>query len=156
MISFWYRTTEMHDDTLVKQALNLITNDGQSSSEWAATVKFLLKYLDVENYIANPTIVDTKKFTSLCLTKFKGVFIDHWKVAISRERSNTGVTNKLRFYSRFKTFEFEPYLDYVNNFQVRKTIAKFRCSEHKHNQNLEPDERICDICKTDFETEMYL
>ena len=53
-------------------------------------------------------------------------------MAISRERSNTGVTNKLRFYSRFKTvFEFEPYLDYVNNFHVRKTIAKFRCSDHR-------------------------
>ena len=112
----------MHDDTLVKQALNLITNDVHNSSEWAATVKFLLKYLDIENYFANPTIIDTKKFTSLFLTKFKKVFIDRWKMAISRERSNTGVTNKLRFYSRFKTvFGIEPYLDYVCNFHVRKT-----------------------------------
>ena len=83
-------------------------------------------------------------------------------MAISRERSNTDVTNKLRFYSRFKTvFEFEPYLDYVNNFHVRKTIAKFRCSDHKRkiergrHQNLEADERICDICKTDVETQMH-
>ena len=43
MLSFWHRTTQMHDDTL-KQAPNLFTNDGQNSSEWAATVKFLLKY----------------------------------------------------------------------------------------------------------------
>ena len=122
----------MYGDTLVKQALNLITNDGQNYSEWAAIVKFLLKYLDMENYFATPTIVDTKKFTSLCLTKFKKVFIDQWKMAISRECSNTGITNKLRFYFRFKTvFEFEPYLDYVNNFHVRKTTAKFRCSDHK-------------------------
>ena len=48
-------------------------------------------------------------------------------MAISRELSNTGVTNKLRCYSCFKTvLEFEPYLDYVNNFHLRKTIAKFR------------------------------
>ena len=73
----------MHDDAQVKQALNLITNDGQNSSEWAAIVKFLLKYLDMENYLTNPTIVDTKKSTSLCLTKFKKVFIDQWKMAIS-------------------------------------------------------------------------
>ena len=161
MLSFWHKTTQMHDDILVKQALNLITNDGQKSSEWAATVKFLLKHLDMENYFANPTVVDTKKFTSLCLTKFKKVFIEQWKMAISRERSDTGVTNKLRFYSRFKTvFEFELYLDYVNNFHVRKTIAKFRCSDHKlkiergRHQNLEADERICDICKTDVETDV--
>ena len=69
----------MHDDTLVKQALNLITNDGQNSSEWAATVKFLLKYINMENYFADPTIVDTKKYTSLCLTKFKKLFIDQWE-----------------------------------------------------------------------------
>ena len=67
MLSFWHRTTQMHDDTLVKQALNIITNNGQNSSEWAATVKFLLKYLDMENYFANPTIVDIKKSTSLAM-----------------------------------------------------------------------------------------
>ena len=162
MLSFWHRTTQMHDDTLVKHTLNLITNDGPNSSEWVATVKFLLKFLGIENYFTNPTIVDTKKFTALCLTKFKQIFIDQWKMAISRERSSAGATNKLRFYSRFKTvFEFEPYLDYVNNFHVRKTIAKFRCSDHKlkiesgRHQNLEVNERICDICKTDVETEMH-
>ena len=79
MLSFWHRTAQMHDDTLVKQALNIITNYGQNSSECAATVKFLLKYLDMENYFANLTIVDTKKFTSLCFTKFKKVFIDQWE-----------------------------------------------------------------------------
>ena len=46
-------------------------------------------------------------------------------MTISRERSNTGGTNKL------EVVEFEQYLDYVNNFHVRKTIAKFRCSDHK-------------------------
>ena len=68
-------------------------------------------------------------------------------MAISREHSNIGVTNKLRFYSRFKTIlEFEPYLNFVNNFHVRKTIAKFRRSDHKlkiergRHQNLEADE----------------
>ena len=84
-------------------------------------------------------------------------------MAISRERSITGLTNKLRFYSRFKTtFEFEPYLDYVNNFPVRKTIAKFRCSDHKlkiergRHQHLNADERICDICKTDIDSSELL
>ena len=111
-LSFWHRTTQMHDDILVKQALNLITNDGQNSSEWADTVTFLQKDLNMDNYFATPTIVDTKKFTSLCLTTFKKVFIDQWKMAILRVRSNTGVTNKLRFYYHFKmVFEFEPYLD---------------------------------------------
>ena len=58
LVSFWHSTTQMHDNTLVKQALNHITNNGQNSSECAATVKLLLKYLDMENYFVNPTVVD--------------------------------------------------------------------------------------------------
>ena len=79
-----------------------------------------------------------------------------------RYRDKYWRNKKYRCYSRFKTvFEFEPYFDYVNNFHVRKTIAKFRRSglklkvERGRYQNLETDERICDICKTDVETEMH-
>ena len=129
MLSFWHRTMQMHDDTLLKPTLNLITNDRQNSSEWAATVKFLLKYLDKENYIANPTqLMTIKRFTSRCLTKFKKVFIDQWKMAILRERSNTGITSELRFYSLYKTvFEFELYLDYGNNFHVDEMSRQIHC-----------------------------
>ena len=41
LLSFWHRSALMHADTLVKQTLNLITNDGPNLSHWFATVKFI-------------------------------------------------------------------------------------------------------------------
>ena len=109
-----------------------------------------------------PQSLTQKKFTSTCISKFKHIFINQWKTAISREHLHAGLSNKLRFYSRFKEeFEFEPYLENVNNFQLRKTIAKFRCSDHKlkietgRHLKLEVNERICDLCKTGVETEIH-
>ena len=106
--------------------------------------------------------MDNKKFTSLSLTKIKQLFINQWKNAISRVPLTTGETNKLKFYSSLKTvFELEPYLDNVNNFYLRKAITKLRCSDHKlkietgRHYKLKLEERICDVCKIEIETEIH-
>ena len=44
---------------------------------------------------------------------------------------NEGQTSKPRFYKLFKkSFERESYLDFVNNFHLRRTVTKFRCGDH--------------------------
>ena len=90
LLSFWHRTTLMRDDTLVKKTLNLVTNDGPDSSEWLATVKFLLKLLHLEEYFLNPTVISTDKFTTHCLNKIKNIFVDQWKMSITALTSNNG------------------------------------------------------------------
>ena len=37
LLSFWHRTRRMDEDTLVKQALNAMTNDNNVKSEWLAS-----------------------------------------------------------------------------------------------------------------------
>ena len=162
MLSFWHRSSLMPVDTLVKQALNLVTRDGPESSDWFATVNYLIKLLNMENSFHDPASMDNKKFTSLSLTKIKQLFINQWKNAISRVPLTTGETNKLKFYSSLKTvFELEPYLDNVNNFYLRKAITKLRCSDHKlkietgRHYKLKLEERICDVCKIEIETECH-
>ena len=74
LLTFWHRITLMNADTLVKKTLNVVTSDGPNSSEWLATVKFILKFLDMERYFVNPSDISTAKFKSLCLSKFKDSF----------------------------------------------------------------------------------
>ena len=68
----------MQDETLVKEALQFISNNETSQSEWMATVKFLLRELNMENYFQNPELCTTEKFTSLCKEKFKNKFNELW------------------------------------------------------------------------------
>ena len=42
LLSFWHRTRNMAEDTLAKQALNVMANENNAKFEWLATVKFLL------------------------------------------------------------------------------------------------------------------
>ena len=162
LLSYWHRLTQMQEDTLVKQALNLVTNNGPDFSEWFATVKFLLKILNMEEYLPNPESITTKKFSHICSRKLQDLIVEQWKTNVLRESSHNGHSNKLRFYSLFKTeFKREPYLENVNDFHIRKKICKFRCSDHNleiekgRHKNISVEERICQICNSDIETEMH-
>ena len=66
LLSYWHRTAMMQEDTFAKQALNFVTNDGPNVSDWFATVKFLLKMINMEEYILNPESITTKNFTDNC------------------------------------------------------------------------------------------
>lgn len=122
----------------------------------------ILKLLGMEEFFLNPINISTEKFTSSCSDKIKSISIEQWKMAISSDASNTENSNKLKFYSLFKTsFEMEPYLHNVKKFHMRKSISKFRCSDHKleiekgRHKNRNVDERICKICNTGIESEMH-
>ena len=162
LLSYWHRITQMPDDTLVKQALNFISIDGPSHSEWLATVKFLLTLLNMEDFFLNPACTSTDKFTTLCSNKLKEIFIEQWKTNISGVNTNGRQTNKLRFYQLFKkSFDMEPYLSNINNFQLRKALTKFRCSDHTleiergRHKNLKVEDRTCKLCKSGVETELH-
>ena len=162
LLCFWHRTMHMHGDTLVKQTLDFISHDDSSISEWFSTVKFLLSYLDMDNYFQNPHSVNTVTFTTLCKSKLKQKFVEEWRDQLAGISMNEGQTSKLRFYKLFKkSFEREPYLDFINNFNLRRTVTKFRCSDHSleielgRHKKLKVEERICKLCKTDVETELH-
>ena len=77
-------------------------------------------------YFQNPNIATTEKFTHICKERLKQKFIRQWHNFIDIQGS------KLRFYKKCKdSFAREPYLDNLNCFQLRKIVAKFRCSDHR-------------------------
>ena len=162
LLKYWHRVTQMQNETFAKQALDLIINNGQDVSEWFATLKFLLKILNMEEYLENPGSITTEAFTRICSKKLKDLIIQQWKMAISSEYSRSGKTNKLRFYTLFKTsFEMEPYLENVTDFKMRKYICKFRCSDHRleielgRHSGTRLEERICKLCREKTETETH-
>ena len=163
LLSYWHRTSIMDEDTLVKQALNLVTNDESFKSEWVETVKFLLHYLSMEVYSVNPKLISTDLFTSLCKNKLRAKFTEEWLDDLAGLNLKAGETSKLRFYKRFKTlFGRESYLDHIKDFKLRKIISKFRCSDHVleiemgRHKNLKVNERTCKLCNNgDIETEVH-
>ena len=66
-------------------------------------------------------------------------------------RWNNGI--KLRTYKMFKSkFAMEDYLINLHDFESRKIIAKFRCSDHTlmietgRHKKIDPEERMCKMC----------
>ena len=162
LLSFWHRTSNMREETLVKQTLDYITNNNSLKFEWLATVQYLLKYLDIDQYFQNPHLIDTNNFVMTCKKKLKEKFIDDWLLEISGVSRKNGENSKMRFYKLIKkSFEKEPYLDIIKDFNLRRTISKFRCSDHileievgRHN-NIKLEERVCKLCNGGVESEMH-
>ena len=162
MISYWHRTSLMHIDNLVKQALNFVHNDGPTHSAWLSTVNYLLKFLNLGNYFHNPNLISTEKFTLMCSNKLKQKLTEQWRNKISETSGKNGQANKLRFYKLFKnSLTFEPYLNHINDFKLRKIITKFRCSDHTleiergRHRKLKVEDRVCKLCNSDVETEKH-
>ena len=59
------------------------------------------------------------------------------------------------------SYERESYLRNVNNFDIRKNITKFRCSDHTleiesgRHKKLRVEERICKMCNIEVEDERH-
>ena len=136
--------------------------NSSTKSEWIATVKYLLSSLEMDNHFINPQQVNTEIFSKLCATKLRDLFITQWHLQLSGVSRNQTDTSKLHFYKLFKVaFKREKYLDLIPNFQLRKCISKFRCSDHileieiGRHKKLKVEERICKICKMAVETEEH-
>ena len=152
----------MEDSTLVKQAYKLQKEDNNSQFEWAATIKYLLSKLELSAFWNNPESVSTLTFSKLCASKLKDMFVTEWRSNLNHGSNRLIGHNKLRFYKQFKyTFRFEPYLHLIPNFQLRKVISKFRCSDHDleiekgRHKKLKIEDRICKTCKTAIESEEH-
>ena len=161
LLIFWHRIANLPDSTLVKQAFN-IQMGTSTELDWAATVRFLLSTLGMDTHLCNPGMVTTEKFSNICASKLSNLCIIQWHRQMTGVSMRLGDTSKLRFYKLFKTsFKMEPYLNLIPNFQLRKCISKFRCSDHSleievgRHKKLKVQERICKICHTAVETEEH-
>ena len=71
LLLFWHRITNMHNNTLVKQAMDLQSQMGPTKSDWLNTVNFLLSFLNLQDHFVNPSLCSTPAFRILCLKKLK-------------------------------------------------------------------------------------
>ena len=161
LLTYWQRLTNLSDLTSAEQAFNIQMERNIAQSEWAATAKYLLSQIGMNNHLSDPLLANTNDFSKMCTTKLRKRFTSQWHSQING--SSLGLdSNKLRFYKQFKSsFQMEPYLNLIHNFQLRKCISKFRCNDHvleietRRHQNSKVEERICKICKEAVETEEH-
>ena len=155
LLKFWHRISNMNTSSLASIALQDQMN-GTKHSEWLQTVHFLLKYLGLERLLQNVKEININQFQDECKKKLKEKFVQEWKEQLRKRNT------KLEIYGQIKDkFEREPYLEEIANFQLRKIITKFRCSDHKleieigrHN-NIPRENRLCKTCLVDIENEMH-
>ena len=140
MLSYWHRTSLMDDETLVKQALNLVIESGAEESEWLLSVKFILNLVQMTDIYHNPRSMGSKIFKEFFSGKLKELLIEQWKYSINVDINPNGQRNKLRIYKQFKqSFRFEEYLAYIKDFHSRRIITRFRCSDHTYPRNRKID-----------------
>ena len=116
----------MPEETLVKQALDMLTVLGPGQSEWLGTVKFYLERVGLTCHFLNTELVSDSRFKKIISSRLKYSFVELWHSYIFNTTSS-----KMRFYKLIKnSFGKEPYLDNVPIYHLRKVITKFRCSDH--------------------------
>ena len=82
-------------------------------------------------------------------------FICEWKIKLKEN-------SKLDLYDQIKhVFGKEKYLDDLTSFQMRKSISKFRCSDHRleievgRHKKTKREERYCTFCPNEIENESH-
>ena len=109
----------------------------------------------MERILQQVNNISYNQFQEECKKKLSEKFISEWK---ELSKNNT----KLETYVQIKEeYEKEPYLENVNDFHLRKIIAKFRCSDHKleieigrHNK-VPRQNRFCKTCTNYIEDELH-
>ena len=148
MLNYWHRIHKLPDEALVKKAL--IENTGLRST-WIRPIEKLLIFFQI-TYTEN-----SNKFKAITKKLVEQKYIMKWEDTLM----NTDKA-RLEFYKSIKrNFGYENYLD-MNKFELRKGIAKLRCSSHtldievgRHNKKPR-SERLCKMCNSnDVETEEH-
>ena len=112
---------------------------------WLSTVKFILRYCNLERVWLNPNSISTSKLARQCKKVSQDKFVKFFKDKLSNPISsnvtcnlmnNQALTisrgsNKLRTYNSIKLgFSIEPYLLIIKDKEVRRSISKLRCGIH--------------------------
>ena len=125
VIKFVNRLEFMSDNTFVKQVFNELRQLHYCGfNNWFSEASELVKQ---NNIILNPNL---KIFKEHVKKSLRDIFITKWQASVLDHINNP----KCRFYAKFKfEFKMEPYLDLIENYHLRKTLARFRTSSHALN-----------------------
>ena len=122
VIKFVNRLEFMSDNTFVKQVYNELRRLHYCGFDtWFSKASELVNH---NNMIFNPNLKIFKEYVKKSL---KDKFIHNWQKCVLDHVNYP----KCRFYAKFKfKFEMESYLDLIDDFHRRKSLARFRTSSH--------------------------
>ena len=125
VIKFINRLEFMNDNAFVKQIYNDLRRlHSCGFNTWYSEALNLINHNDIK-FNSN-----LKVFKENVKRPLKTSFINNWKANILDHETNP----KCRFYYKFKfEFKMEPYLDLLDDYYLRKSMARFRTSSHSLN-----------------------
>ena len=154
ILKYWLKLVTSPTDSLTyrvyaelkKNIPNCTTNHN-----WAKTAKNLLESNGFGYIWLQQGIHDSE---NVFIAKFKQRLVDqyqqNWSDAVTQ-------TSQHRIYKQFKTrFQFEPYLENIENNKLRKSLTKIRVGSHNFlvergrwaTPKLEFHERLCTLCQS--------
>ena len=149
IIRYWIR---LHTDNKYMQEIYdlELQKRREGKDSWLRIIEFLIRYVnynisDLKKEENNSRLI---KFQEKFERKIKEKFKQSW----NKELNKSFNESKMEFLCEYKrNFKFETYIDNLN-FENRKTVCKFRLSNHKlpieelRYDNIKRVERLCPIC----------
>ena len=140
LLKYWYRVTNLHDNTLAKKAL---LENVQLRTNWITTIEKLMNCFKLTDSIRNINTLNTAANKAM-----NEAYIKFWK------HTKNNDSGRLEFYKSVKNeFGFEAYLN-LPFFKGRKAIAKLRGSDHGleiekgRHKKIPRDNRLCRLCNS--------
>ena len=88
--------------------------------------------MNLENVYDNPCTYGVYQLTTLFKNKMRNIFTEFWNSELSMAYIGSVQNSELLTYKQFKSnFALENHLIVTPNFENRKLIAKFRCSDYE-------------------------
>ena len=145
-------------------------NDKHEQYKWLSTVKFILELCELDYVWKDPDKIENSNLITKCFNSLVERYINFWQDRISNDESccpnrlQSNGDNKLRTYKLLKSdYKMEPYLYFIGDREIRRNLAKLRCSNHSlliesgRYLKLEIADRICKRCnKVEDETHFLI
>ena len=145
MVKFAIRISNLNGSRYANKALKvLIEDDMKGHYNWFSQVTDIIKSTDIVDENDNNESIKKK-------------IVENYNHSLSERINNCDQGKKLRTYRKFKSdIKFEPYLDTIENSNLRKSLSKFRLSSHDleirrgryGKKSTPPERRICKICNS--------
>lgn len=144
IISYWLRLENLSSFPLLQDAYkHSQLLHGQNKSSWYGSLQQIL--LNIPEFL---NINNTNISKHSLKQTLKEAYLKLWKNQLTKCSDG-----KLRTYTKFKTNQgFEKYLSLVSNFELRRSLTKFRVSSHHlqiesgRYQGTPPHLRLCQQC----------
>ena len=112
-----------------------------------------MKAMSLDNIFSSLSCYSSGYVERMFKAKIRESFIQYWNSELNIADVNSIRNSKLRTYKMYKSkFAMEDYLINLPDFESRKMVAKFKCSDHTlmietgRHKKIDLEERMCKMC----------